>query len=82
MANKSSLAVTAAVSIALAMTATACTPNKTDSVAAASEEAEPHPRAMADRYKRNPAPKQRYDITMTIADAPGPFWVSGGVCAV
>jgi len=24
-------------------------------------------------YKQNPNPKQRYDITMTIADAPGPF---------
>jgi len=24
-------------------------------------------------YKQNPHPRQRYDITMTIADAPGPF---------
>lgn len=28
---------------------------------------------LASRYKQNSHPKQRYDITMTIADAPGPF---------
>ena len=72
MLSRTTLALTAAVSIALAMTATACTPPKAD-ISAASEDPAPHPRAMADKYKRNPAPKQRYDITMTVANAPGPF---------
>jgi hypothetical protein len=29
--------------------------------------------ALESRYKRNPHPKQAYQITLTLADAPGPF---------
>ncbi|WP_408951102.1 hypothetical protein [Lysobacter sp. Hz 25] len=28
---------------------------------------------LQDKYKRNPAPKQPYQITLTLVDAPGPF---------
>ena len=69
MLSTTTRTATAAVSIALAVTA--CDLSRTDKAAGASEES--HPRAKADEYKRNPSPKQRYDITMTIADAPGPF---------
>jgi hypothetical protein len=63
--------ITAAVSIALI--ATACDPSKASKTATGSKAPEAYSRAQADKYRRNPNPKQRYDITMIIADAPGPF---------
>ncbi len=100
VSNKAVQAVTAAVSIALAMTATACSSEKAES-SAVSEQSEQHSRAaMADmqdvvseeleykpantrekfdgiEYKRNPNPKQRYEMTMIIDDAPGSYVASG-----
>lgn len=73
MLSKTTRTVTAAASIALAMTATACDPQKTDKNVAVPEASKPHPSAMAHKYKRNPDPKRHYEVTMTIADAPGPF---------
>jgi hypothetical protein len=63
--------ITATVSIALI--ATACDASKASKTATDSKAPEAYSRTRAEKYRRNPNPKQRYDITMAIADAPGPF---------
>ncbi len=71
MFRKSVQVVAAATSMALAMTA--CGPQEADTSVAVSEGSDPHPTVMAHKYQRNPAPGRRYDITLAITDAPGPF---------
>ena len=70
MASKTTQALMAAAMIALAM---GCSPAPRGKESAAFDGAKSHPQAMAHKYKQNPNPKQRYDITVTFANEPGPF---------
>lgn len=63
----------AALGLASIMALGACTPSGIDMTSSASE---PGPAASGQAgraYRTNPQPTQAYRITMTIADAPGPF---------
>lgn len=56
--------------LALLLALAACTPSGNDMNAVASTSAHG---GDASTYRKNPAPREKYRITMTIKDAPGPF---------
>ncbi len=59
------------LSLAVSACSASETTMNTDNPASPAPDAEQT--ALESRYKRNPNPKQAYQITLTLADAPGPF---------